>query len=122
MKTNNWVTKLVLSLAATLLTVPAFADEYLNGIDWKEPALVVPGEPGAPPSDAVVLFNGKDFSAWKGAENWKIENGAMVCGKGDLRIVQACKKRLPAAHRMVCTNSRHGKWPGTGKQRDLLHG
>ena len=112
MKTNNWVTKLVLSLAATLLTVPAFADEYLNGIDWKEPALVVPGEPGAPPSDAVVLFNGKDFSAWKGAENWKIENGAMVCGKGDLRTKEAfgdCQLHIEWSAPTPATGSGQGR-------------
>jgi len=63
----------------------AMADEYLNGIEWKEPAVVTPGKNGGPPSDAVVLFDGKDFSAWDGAEHWKIEDGAMVTGKGDIR-------------------------------------
>jgi hypothetical protein len=63
----------------------ANGDEYLNGIEWKEPPVVTPAEHGAPPSDAIILFDGKDFSAWKGAEKWKIENGAMVCGKGDIQ-------------------------------------
>ncbi len=53
----------------------------------KEPVVVTPGVQGAPPSDAIVLFNGKDLSAWKGdngaAPNWKIENGyAEVHGGG----------------------------------------
>jgi len=39
-----------------------------------------PGEPGRPPSDAVVLFGGEDLSAWKsskggGTAPWKVENG-----------------------------------------------
>jgi hypothetical protein len=37
--------------------------------------------PGKPPSDAIVLFDGKDFSAWNGAETWKIENGDAVVGR-----------------------------------------
>ena len=52
------------------------------------PPLVTPAaEPGGPPSDAIVLFDGKDFSAWtshhsditrggtSGAPEWKLENG-----------------------------------------------
>ena len=48
----------------------AVADEYLNGIEWKEPAIVTPGSNGSAPSDAVVLFDGKDFSAWDGVFNF----------------------------------------------------
>jgi hypothetical protein len=48
------------------------------------PAVVTPGEAAAPPSDAVVLFDGKDLSKWKG--DWKVENGyvEVARGKGDL--------------------------------------
>lgn len=60
-------------------------DEYLNGIKWEEPPVVTPGENNSAPSDAVVLFDGTDLSAWENAQNWKIEDGAMVCGKGDIR-------------------------------------
>jgi hypothetical protein len=62
------------------------------------PHVVTPGkEPGAAPSDAVVLFDGKDLSQWaqhgKGADSakivdpqWKVENGyfEVVPGTGDL--------------------------------------
>ena len=61
------------------------ADEYLTGIEWKEPPIVTPGDNGGAPSDAVVLFDGTDLSAWENADNWKIEDGAMVSGKGDVR-------------------------------------
>ncbi|MBA4106726.1 MAG: DUF1080 domain-containing protein [Pirellula sp.] len=69
---------LLLSLAAST----SHAEEYLTGIEWQEPPIVTPGEkPSDAPSDAVVLFDGKDLSAWKGAEGWKLEDGAMVVGK-----------------------------------------
>jgi hypothetical protein len=56
-----------------------------------EPALVTPGQNGAPPSDAIVLFDGKDLSKWQaldggGAPKWKVENGyAEVNGTGSIR-------------------------------------
>ncbi|MGH9660774.1 MAG: 3-keto-disaccharide hydrolase, partial [Bryobacteraceae bacterium] len=52
------------------------------------PPLVTAGAtPGAPPSDAVVLFDGKDLSAWvPRARMWKVENGyfEIAPGTGDL--------------------------------------
>src|SRR5688572_21797992 len=33
--------------------------EYVSGKKWKEPVVITPGaEPGAPPSDAIILFDG----------------------------------------------------------------
>lgn len=69
--------------SAFLLTIQG--DEYLNGITWDKPAIVTPGEQGSAPSDAVVLFDGTDLSAWDNADNWKLEDGAMVSGRGDVR-------------------------------------
>ncbi|MFO0916813.1 MAG: DUF1080 domain-containing protein [Planctomycetaceae bacterium] len=92
MKNGNGRTIVVLAKAMVLIagaTGSLLGDEYLNGIDWKEPAVVTPGEHGGPPADAIVLFDGKDLSAWTGAENWKIEDGAMVCGRGDVKTKEA---------------------------------
>lgn len=63
---------------------------------WEpEPPVVTPGEATAPPSDAIVLFDGADLSAWRGedgeAAGWSVEGGAMtvVEGAGDIVTRQA---------------------------------
>ncbi len=53
------------------------------------PPTVDPGDASRPPSDAIVLFDGTDLSAWvgrDGAAQWLIEDGAMVvaAGTGDI--------------------------------------
>ena len=86
----NAVSRIVgFSTLLLILVTPAAADEYLNGIEWREPAVVTPGESGGPPDDAVVLFDGTDLSAWDGADEWKMEDGAMVAGKGNVRSREA---------------------------------
>ena len=57
-----------------------------------QPPIVTPGTfsaLAAPPSDAVVLFDGKDLSQWRdkttgGPAPWKIEDGVMVAAKDDI--------------------------------------
>jgi hypothetical protein len=51
------------------------------------PKIVEPGKSSdLPPSDAIVLFNGKDLSAWLDKNNqpakWILENNAMTVAKG----------------------------------------
>jgi len=61
-----------------------------------QPRVVTPGScstqerPGEPPSDAIVLFNGRDMSEWVGTDGglvkWKVEDGVMeVTRTGDIR-------------------------------------
>ncbi len=71
---------------------------HVHDPDRPHPHVVTPGkEPGAAPSDAIVLFDGKDLSQWdqhgRGADRaklvdaqWKVENGyfEVVPGTGDL--------------------------------------
>lgn len=53
------------------------------------PAVVQPGEQNSAPSDAIVLFDGKDLSKWTDGSKearWKVENGYMeVNGTGQIQ-------------------------------------
>jgi hypothetical protein len=77
---------------------------FLPGGRWRvhdgerpQPRIVDPGapstpeRPGRPPSDAVVLFDGKDLSAWSDAQGnpsrWKVEDGAMLPVRGAGQIL-----------------------------------
>ena len=63
----------------------ALAAEYLNGIKWTAPAIVTPGKTDdQPPSDAVVLFDGTDFSKWENGERWSAKDGIGYAGKGKI--------------------------------------
>lgn len=54
-----------------------------------EPPIIDPGPAGGPPSDAIMLFDGKDLSKWKndksGDARWKVADGfAEVNGTGSI--------------------------------------
>lgn len=74
------------SMVLTLIMIHGVAGaEYLNGIKWDAPPVVTPGASNSDaPSDAIVLFDGTDMSAWKNGENWKVENGVAITGKGKI--------------------------------------
>ncbi|MFN9368064.1 MAG: family 16 glycoside hydrolase [Planctomycetia bacterium] len=67
--------------------------EWVSAIEWPRPRVVDPGPapaaPAAVPPDAVVLFDGKDLSAWNNADKWRIADGVATIGKGTIRSKQA---------------------------------
>jgi len=74
---------LTLFLATSLLALNLLAADKKNET---EPRII---DPGPPPSDALVLFSGKDLSQWKnekgGEAKWKVEEGvATVNGTGSI--------------------------------------
>jgi hypothetical protein len=77
------------SALLTLVADVAAQRRFLSGLVWPEPPVVQPGENGGPPSDAVVLFDGKNFDAWRGAENWKVDADGGFTVKGLIETKQA---------------------------------
>ena len=87
---------LLLALSFFLLLPPLMAQQYLKEDEYKpedtefyEPKVdkVTPGENNQPPSDATVLFDGQDLSAWEAVEgggeaSWIIENGHFTVKPG----------------------------------------
>ncbi|MBI3819559.1 MAG: DUF1080 domain-containing protein [Planctomycetes bacterium] len=57
------------------------------------PPVITPGDASAAPSDAIVLFDGKELSKWSAANGdakWAVENGVMtVNGTGDIHTKDA---------------------------------
>lgn len=99
MKSITAISALLLA-AASVQDHPVGYDDtpFLPGGVWRvhdskrpPPPVVAPGaEPGAAPSDAIVLFDGRDLSKWKTAQGepaaWKVESGwaEVGGGKGDI--------------------------------------
>jgi len=88
---KNWMTHLTLA-AATISCAAAtgFAAESAELPPPKdEPKIIDAGPVGGPPSGAIVLFDGKDLSKWKGEKGgeakWRVEDGvAIVNGTGGI--------------------------------------
>jgi hypothetical protein len=63
-------------------------DPKLTEVWQPEPRIVTPGKTAADaPSDAIVLFDGKDLSSWESATTkteakWKVEENAMTVAPG----------------------------------------
>jgi hypothetical protein len=89
------------------------------------PALPVPST--APPSDAIVLFNGKDLSAWVSPQRggapveakWKVENGyvEMVPQSGSIATKEKfgdCQLHVEWTTLPPADPSRHGQGRGNG--------
>lgn len=111
----------VIGAALALLTLAEAAlaqarREFESGRIWPEPKVVDPGPPGGPsggpPADAIVLFEGKDMSAWKGGENWKVADGVVTVGRGDIETKQPfgdCQIHLEFAEPQQVRGSGQGR-------------
>ncbi|WP_437226800.1 3-keto-disaccharide hydrolase [Planctomicrobium sp. SH661] len=69
------------AIAALVVTAAAWAfDEWKSNIAWEEPKVVTPGTGSAPPSDAIVLLDGKHLDAWENVQNWTFQDGYGIAG------------------------------------------
>ena len=90
MQTNWFCGQRLLGIALGLILLSSgWSGGAADPKEAKEPKVVQPGPPGGPPSDAIVLFDGKDLSQWKsgrgGEAKWPVEAGvATVNGTGEI--------------------------------------
>ena len=104
-----------------------------NDRNRPEPPIITPGtessqaQPGRPPSDAIVLFNGKDLSNWEevkgGPAKWTVGNGyfATVPDTGDIRTKDSfgdCQLHIEWS----TPNPPHGTDQDRGNSGVFLHG
>ena len=89
----------------------------VHDLNRPKPRPVTPGtKPGEAPSDAIVLFNGKDMSQWVGTKRgiWKVEKGYMeVNNTGNIRSLMDPPLWVVAETPRLCHVSglsRHGTW------------
>ncbi len=81
----------VLAITSHAGVLQLFADmvEYIAPIVWPQPPVIQPGTAGGPPSDAIVLFDGKDMSAFKDGQDWKVEDGCAIAAGHNIDTKQA---------------------------------
>jgi hypothetical protein len=101
-----------LLFVGVVFTGQSLAQRYLSGIIWPEPTVITPGEGSAAPSDAIVLFDGKNFEAWEGAKGWKVDDDGGFTAKGALRTKQSfgdCQLHLEFASPKVVKGNGQGR-------------
>ena len=93
---------LLLALGVAAAAAQSQRDPALTEVWDPVPLKINPGDASRAPSDAIVLFDGTDLSAWAGrdgAAEWKVEDGAftIVPGAGDVATRPARAKTAATA-------------------------
>ena len=133
-------------LLTALLASTALADDLgytdtpiIPGTKWHvhdsgrpQPTVITPGlastqeKVGTAPSDAVVLFDGKDLAKWKSGNaeaKWKVENGeAVVSGGGDLQTKDEFGPDFQLHFEWTAPVPAQGKGQGRGNSGVFLFG
>ncbi|HMO93911.1 MAG TPA: DUF1080 domain-containing protein [Pirellulaceae bacterium] len=74
---------ILVGLGASWFANKSMVDEYKSGIVWPEPPIIT-AQPGLPPSDAIVLFDGTDMSAWHHGDRWRVADGYTEVGNANI--------------------------------------
>ncbi|HVT30311.1 MAG TPA: DUF1080 domain-containing protein [Lacipirellulaceae bacterium] len=105
--------QLAILVAMFGLCAAAIGDEYLTGIKWPEPKVVTPGKHcGDPPSDAIILFDGKDLSKWENGDQWIVKDGVAIVHGTDIKTKQSfgdCQLHIEWSAPVPATGSSQGR-------------
>lgn len=94
MMTRNFLIAVFVLAGMTHGLSQEITDPKVTEVWEPEPKVVTPGTNGSAPSDAIILFDGKDLNNWLDKDNkaaqWLVKDGAMtaVKGKGDIKTKQ----------------------------------
>jgi hypothetical protein len=110
-----WIGSTVGLLAAAIWGAQVV--EFQSGIVWPQPAVIDPGPatpdaPASPPSDAVVLFDGRDLSAWEGGDAWMVAEGVATAARHSITSKQSfgdCQLHLEFATPQEVEGSGQGR-------------
>jgi hypothetical protein len=103
---------LVVTLGHVSRTQAVQDKRFNDGIVWPEPRVITPGADHGPPADAIVLFDGKNFDAWKGAQKWKVDPDGATTAASLIQTKQPfgdCQLHLEFASPMVVKGSGQGR-------------
>jgi hypothetical protein len=78
---GRFVMAAVVVMTSICFVRAAYVTEYVSGITWDEPKVI---QPDPVPSDAIVLFDGKDMAEWSGGENWEVKDGVATAQKNGI--------------------------------------
>ena len=101
-----------------------FCDYLVHDPDRPAPKRIDPGPApaaAAVPSDAIVLFDGKDISQWNSPTAWKLDNHEIVAGAGTL----ATKEKFGSMQLHVewmAPSDYSGPWYNRGNNGVLIMG
>ncbi|MDR3110101.1 MAG: DUF1080 domain-containing protein [Planctomycetaceae bacterium] len=98
------------------------AQDWRSGIPWEKPVVVTPGAAVSDaPSDAIILFDGKNMDAWS-HQKWKVEDGAVtITGGGSVNTKQKFGSVQLHIEFMTPTPAK-GKGQGRGNSGILFFG
>ncbi len=113
----NFRSSISFAIAAFTIAFAGFAQAGINRAACGRSRSWSIQVPGGVPADAIVLFDGKDMSAWKGADDWPIKDGVVTVKRGPKSNLDMPKPSSPLAIAKSTWNSRAGSRGGSGQGR-----